>query len=400
MKVGRYHLTYCLNVHPGISLDEVRANIVQYVVPLKASLSSSSPFGVGLRLAGAASVEMLEGNNLAEFKALLDEHDLYVFTLNGFPYGPFHGTSVKADVHVPHWDDPERFEYTRRLIEALAILLPDGVDGGISTNPFGYRPAISSDTASALATFTDRLTDLAILLHELAEKTAKHIHVDIEPEPDGLLGNCAELIEFFKTPLIPVGSEKIARQLGIAENDAREVLLRHIQVCFDTCHSAVSYESPVDVLAEFEKLGIQVGKIQISSAVQLDLEPTREGREHQMAAVGEFDEPVYLHQVIQRNNDGTLVSFTDLPEALGHIDDSDAAEWRIHFHVPIFLDHFGQLGSTQETIRQTFDVLKDRQFTNHLEIETYTWDVLPADLKLPIDQSIEREYRWVLDAIR
>lgn len=399
MRFGTYHLTYCLNVHSGITLAEVEQNIADYVMPLKARLSPDAPFGVGLRLAGKASEEALDGDNLSALRELLESNDLYVFTMNGFPYGPFHGTKVKADVHAPHWDDPERLAYTKRLIDVLAELLPEGLDGGISTNPFGYRPLIKADEDSVWRTFVERMVDVAEYLSIVQQHTGKPIHLDIEPEPDGLIGNCVELIAFFKKWLLPKGVPMLAERLQVSEDTARIALLDHIQVCFDTCHAAVSYEDPEDILNRFAQSGIKVGKIQVSSAVKVDLEDEPAQRSTQAASIREFDEPVYLHQVIQRNIDGSLTAFQDLPEALPNIEKPHAKEWRIHFHVPVFLEHFGIFGSTQETIVQAFEVLNNRDITNHLEIETYTWDVLPEHLKLPIDQSIEREYQWVINGL-
>ncbi|MGN6032796.1 MAG: metabolite traffic protein EboE, partial [Thermomicrobiales bacterium] len=138
------HLTYCLNVYPGITWPEVQANIERHVLKHKQRFAPDRPFGVGLRLAGEASSEILRGDELARFREYLDAHGLYVFTMNGFPYGPFHGQAVKAEVHAPDWRDDERVAYTLRLIQTLADLLPDGMDGGISTNPFGYHPSIDT----------------------------------------------------------------------------------------------------------------------------------------------------------------------------------------------------------------------------------------------------------------
>lgn len=394
-----YHLTYCLNVYPGITWPEVQANIERHVLKHKARFSPDKPFGVGLRLAGEASAEILRGDELTQFRDYLDAHGLYVFTMNGFPYGPFHGQTVKAEVHAPDWRDDERVAYTLRLIQTLADLLPDGIDGGISTNPFGYHPFIDTSDRAIWQLFVERMVLIAERLWRVRQADGKLIHIDLEPEPDGVLGDCGELIAFFEQWLLPLGVPLLAVRLGLDDDAAREVMLEHIRVCFDTCHVGVSYEDPATILARFDELGIKVGKIQISSALSLDLGKTST-RGAFAAQIAPFDEPVYLHQVIQRNTDGTLVHYPDLPEALPHIDDPDAAEWRIHFHVPIFMERFEHFGSTQETIAQTLDVLAKTGFTSHLEIETYTWDVLPAELKQPIDESIAREYQWVLDAIR
>lgn len=396
---GRYHLTYCLNVHPGISWQDVMRNIEVHVLPLKQRFSPDRPFGVGLRLAGEASSELLLGDRLSEFHEYLDQHGLYVFTMNGFPYGPFHGQTVKAEVHAPDWREDERAAYTLRLIQILAELLPDGIDGGISTNPFGYKPFIDVADRGTWLLFTERMVLMAERLARVREADGKFIHLDIEPEPDGVLGDCSELATFYEDWLLPLGVPLLSERLGADPVRAREIMLDHIRVCFDTCHVGVGYEDPREVLDRFDTLGIKVGKIQVSSALKLRLGDDAAERASQADALRPFDEPVYLHQVIQQNADGSMTRYPDLPEALPHIGDPKAEEWRVHFHVPIFLDRFGAFESTQDTIIDTFELLRERQFTGHLEIETYTWDVLPPELKQDIQTSIGREYDWVLNVL-
>ena len=393
------HLTYCTNVHAGTGWDEMRDSLARFAPALKAKLSPDAPFGIGLRVAGEASRELLQGDALADFQAFLAEHDLYVYTINGFPYGPFHGRPVKDNVHAPDWRDPERVAYTHRLVDILAALLPEGMDGGISTSPLTYRPWVEPVGDDLWALFVDQLVDIAAHMHRVHTETGKLLHLDLEPEPDGLLGSCADLIRFYDTWLLPHGTAKVAEAIEGSEDEARAALLRHLQVCFDTCHVAVGYESPAEALSAFEERGIGVGKIQVSSALRTDLPPDAEARERLMVGLQAFDEPVYLHQVVQRNTDGSLTRSPDLGPALAHGIDDTADEWRIHFHVPIFIEHYAAFSSTQPTIRETFDLLAERRFTNHLEIETYTWDVLPGELKVDLAGSIQREYEWVLDIL-
>jgi len=199
--------------------------------------------------------------------------------------------------------------------------------------------------------------------------------------------------------LLPLGVRSLSDRLGISLNQAQDELLEHIRVCFDTCHVALGYEDPRLVLDRFDDLGIKIGKIQVSSALKVDLPPAGDERIPFEVALEQFDEPTYLHQVIQRNYDGQLVRFPDLPAAMALIQDEVAAEWRVHFHVPIFVEQYSTFGSTQETILETLALVKERGFTDQLEIETYTWDVLPPALKEPLGASIAREYEWVLNAI-
>lgn len=396
---GQFHLTYCTNVHAGTSWQDMAASLRRYLPALKEQFAPDQPFGIGLRVSGEASKALLDEDELRRFQDFLRDHGLYVFTINGFPYGPFHGQTVKEDVHAPDWRDPERVAYTRRLVDILAALLPDEMDGGISTSPLTYGAWVDAGDDATWRLFVEHLVEIAVHLNAVHHNTGKQIHVDIEPEPDGLLGDCNDLIDFYEHWLLPHGADILAQSHGMAADDARSLLLEYLNVCFDTCHVAVGYESPPELLRRFEALGIKVGKIQVSSAIKALLTGDQASRTAQAAALQAFDEPVYLHQVVQRNADRSLSRYPDLGPALSHGVDERAEEWRVHFHVPIFADHYAEFASTQETTRETLALVRERPFTNHLEIETYTWDVLPGELKEDLLTSIGREYEWVLNAI-
>lgn len=389
-----------MNVHPGITLDEVEENIRTYLPPLKECFSPDAPFGLGLRIAGEASKELLEGDRLDRFRELMDSLGLYAFTMNGFPYGSFHGEAVKGDVHAPDWQDEERLGYTFRLSTILARILPGDIDeGSISTSPLGYKPRVDLDMPANWMVYTLNVVRVVQHLVRLREETGKLIHLDIEPEPDGVLGNGEELIEYFEKWLLTQGVAMLADRAGNDPGLAREQILDHVRVCFDTCHVAVSYEDPRELLDRYDALGIKVGKVQISSALKVTLPEDEVGRKRVSNELGAFNEPVYLHQVIQRNRDGSFKNYRDLPDALSQINDRDAEEWRLHFHVPVFVEAYEAFDSTQDSIIRTFRLLQERSFANHLEIETYTWDVLPADLKGPLESMISRELQWVLDNV-
>lgn len=401
MKIGTssdLHLTYCTNIHPGEEWSQVFANLKQYVPDLKAQLAPDKPFGIGLRLADVAARELLQPNALAQFQAWLSEHDLYVFTLNGFPYGGFHHQVVKDSVYAPDWSKPERLDYTLRLTTILAELLPPGIEGSISTLPLSYKPWFNSDSAAAdvFKTATLHLTQVVAAMVRIRAETGKLLHLDLEPEPDGLIENAAEVVDYFQTQLLPIGGAYLAKQLGISLDVAQSYLLEHICVCYDTCHFAVEYEDPASVFKKFAAAEIKIGKIQISAALQVKL-PQDIAQRHQLAErLRPFAESTYLHQVIERHGNGDLHRYRDLQTALPHLEETSACEWRIHFHVPIFIHDYQLLQSTQEDIITVLDLLHSNQTCNHLEIETYTWDVLPEGMKLDLHSSIKREYEWVL----
>ncbi len=390
MRVGPddfIHLTYCTNIHPGESLPEVEANLRQYTLRLKQRLSPDAPFGVGLRLSNEAARELLVGDRLASLKTWLDENGLYVYTLNGFPYGGFHRQIVKQHVYEPDWRTQERVDYTLCLVEILAALLPPDIEGSISTSPISYKPWLTGDeTKEALRTGAKNLSSVASELHDLHERTNKLIHIGIEPEPDCLIENTDETVDFFETYLL-------AKSTPLPSDLVRQ----HIRVCYDTCHFAVEFENPADALARFDSAGILLSKVQISSALRILL-----NHDHQAvaAALQPFSESTYLHQVIGRDAEGRSHHYSDLPMALPHLKAHASSEWRIHYHVPIFVDAYSRLTSTQADIIDTLEVILRDRSCAHLEIETYTWDVLPAELKSDVVTSIEREYDWLLGEIR
>lgn len=397
-----FHLTYCTNIHPGEEWSKVFANLKQYIPALKAQLATDKPFGIGLRLADVATRELLQGNALTEFQSWLTDQDLYVFTLNGFPFGGFHRQVVKDQVYAPDWSKQERLDYSFRLVNILAQLLPPGKEGSISTLPLSYKPWFKRNPLFLASITTSASLNIARLVAEMVRiksDTGKVLHLDLEPEPDGLIENAAEVVDYFQTHLLPIGGEYLATHLRISQQAAEALLLEHVRICYDTCHFAVAYENPVSVFNQFQAAGIQIGKIQISAALQVNIPTDIEQRRLIKERLLPFAESTYLHQVIARESTGKLRHYSDLEKALPDFEHTTASEWRIHFHVPIFIRDYQLFQSTQDDIANILDLLQSNPACNHLEIETYTWEVLPQEMKLDLAASIQREYEWVLSKI-
>ena len=221
------------------------------------------------------------------------------------------------------------------------------------------------------------------------------LHLDIEPEPDGLLENTEEVINWYNEWLIPLGTAYLKQRLEISDEEAADCLKRHIRLCYDVCHFAVVYEQPEEVFARLDQEGIRIGKIQISAALKARLLEKIEERKPVEQALAPFVESTYLHQVVERNSSGGLTHYSDLPEALRNLRNPTAKEWRTHFHVPVFLAKYDLLESTQQDIIDVLNYLQKERVTAHLEVETYTWVVLPDDIQLEIVESIIRELEWV-----
>ncbi|MCK4601679.1 MAG: metabolite traffic protein EboE, partial [Phycisphaerae bacterium] len=206
------HLTYCLNVHPGESWAASFAAIRDHAVGVRDRVAPGQPFGLGLRLSARAANELAKPPAMGKFRKFLARENLYVFTINGFPYGQFHDTAVKTSVYSPDWRTPERRDYTIALADILARLLPAGVTGSISTVPCSYKPWIAGGRDVQL--MAKMLCDVVAHLAELHRATGKEIAVALEPEPDCYVENTDEVIAFFAGPLAEYGAGYLAEKLG------------------------------------------------------------------------------------------------------------------------------------------------------------------------------------------
>jgi sugar phosphate isomerase/epimerase len=396
---GFFHLTYCTKIHPGHGWEELLANLRGYAPALKARLAPDKPFGLGLRLSAEESVELLAGDRLTEFQDFLERHNLYVFTLNGFPYGDLTVPTVKSRIFAPGWQEEARVRYTLNLIEILRRLLPSGAVGSISTIPLSYKAWISPADMEARARMTSNLVRVTARLARIKEEEGKLIHLDLEPEPDGLLERSEDVADFYRDWLLVGGAHLLAEKLQIDVLSARRLLLSHIQVCLDTCHLAVVYEDPATALDTLAEHGIRVGKVQITAGLKVELPPELWVQEAVTRQLEPFTCSPYLHQVIGRDNGGRGVRFPDLAPALPYLAQGSGRDWRIHYHMPLYVDKYQHLASTCDDTRAVLALLKARGFSRHLEIETYTWEWLPPDLKCDLLDSLHREYLWVLEAM-
>lgn len=386
------HLTYCSNIHPGESWADVRANFDRYVIAVRDRLKPEGAFGIGLRLSARAAADLAKPEVLAEFREFLARNRMYVFTINGFPYGPFHGTRVKEDVYLPDWRDPERLRYTNVLADLLVELLPadPAVEGSVSTVPGAYKPALGG--ANDIALMVEHLLQHVAHLVALRARTGRLIALALEPEPDCFLETIDEVVAFFQRELHASGAvRRLIELTGLDRVSAAQALHDHLGLCLDLCHAAVEFEDAAQCIRRLDVAGIRVHKMQISAGLRLPtLDPAA------LEALQRFDDPVYLHQVVQRGPGG-LMRFNDLPEAFAALQGATAdREWRVHFHVPIFLDQLAPFASTQSFIREVLEIHRARPVSAHLEVETYTWGVLPEPFRSgTVDEAVARELAWV-----
>ncbi|WP_329440029.1 metabolite traffic protein EboE [Streptomyces canus] len=347
------HLAYCTNVHPAETLDGVLAQLRDHCEPVRRRLGRDR-LGIGLWLArDAAHALVSDPSALRDLRTELDRRGLEVVTLNGFPYEGFGAEEVKYRVYKPDWADPERLDHTTALARVLTGLLPDDVtEGSISTLPLAWRTAYDDGSADKART---ALLTLAERLDALQELTGRSIRVGLEPEPGCVVETTGDAI----APLTAIAHERIG-------------------ICVDTCHLATSFENPHTALDALTAARVPVVKSQLSAALHAEHPHLPEVRE----ALAAFDEPRFLHQTRTGTSAG-LRGTDDLGEALAGDALPDGAPWRAHFHVPLHAAPAAPLTSTLPVLKSALTRLVGgpHPLTRHLEVETYTWQALPPELR-------------------
>ncbi|HYE32577.1 MAG TPA: metabolite traffic protein EboE [Methylomirabilota bacterium] len=375
------HLAYCTNIHRGETWAETFQNLKTHTLAVRDRVAKGEPFAIGLRLGVNAASELKVPARLGEFRAWLDQENCYVFTINGFPYGQFHGTRVKEQVYAPDWTTRERVEYTMNLFDILAEITPAGVEGSVSTVPCSYKEFITSPEQERA--IRQNLWEVVERLDALSKSSGKDLHLGLEPEPLCYLETSAETVRFFQQMRADrPEDDRIARRLGVN---------------YDACHLAVEFEKASEAIEAFRHEGIRLSKLHFSSA--LKVVPTAENRQK----LKKFIDPVYFHQVIEKRGNQPLRRIRDLDDALAKQPSPNASEleWRIHFHVPLHHQPEGAFGTTADHLRELMDELAaDPRMCSHIEMETYTWEVLPEELKRPVVDSLVSEYEWTLGAMR
>ena len=374
------HLGYCTNIHRGETWEETFRGLQDYTLRVKERVADGKPYGIGLRLSEQAVRQLKADSELIQFKRWLDKNDCYVFTINAFPYGAFHGQRVKEQVFRPDWTTTERLDYTRSVFDVLAELLPKGVSGSVSTLPGSHKEfGIGGGEVSSIF---KNLTSCREHIERLTDKYGNDRHLGLEPEPLGLFETSGETLKFFG--------------LYLDEHPKDRDFFHFVGLNYDTCHLAIEYEDPAVALERITGSGIRLSKLHFSSA--LKFKPSAEN----LRRLRGFDEPVYFHPVVIW--DGTEVPlrrFRDLPEALEFSEKNPGewgSEWRVHFHIPIHAQPSGEIGTTQDHLLGAMDWLgRNPTKCQHIEMETYTWEVLPEEMRAGdvVDQ-LAKEYEWCL----
>jgi len=376
-----HSLAYCTNVHRGEGWSETFSNLKTNTLKVRQQVSPNKPYAVGLRLGNSAARELASEKNLNIFREWLEKENCHVSGINGFPYGAFHGQSVKESVFLPDWTDPSRLEYTQKLFEILAALNPPNQQGTVSTLPGTFKKF--NRTVSQIDELQKNILVCAEYLLRLRDRTGVTLKLAVEPEPLGHFENTQQTVDFF---------DKLR-----AQETTTSLVDNFLGVCYDTCHFALQYEEAAQSVEKLNANGAPILKYHLSSALRL--KPT----DVALSRLATMQEPTYLHQCIGQGQDGELTYFKDIPDALLDINAlKKFNELRVHFHLPLHSSPIEKdFFKTTDFLQKVLSVImKQPGRVRELEIETYTWEVLPQALRsLDVTDQVVAEYRWVLNEL-
>ena len=388
---GLGHLTYSTLVHPGDTWEDMWASLRTYVPKVKARVCPRGPFGVSLRLS-ASSADTLANSPAVrdKLKKFLNDNDMYLYTVNAFPYGPFKNRIVKEQVYEPDWRSEERTQYTINVADVLADLAVAGISPSIQSAPLGFKPRVTGN--DVVASYTQHVLRVAAHLVALEARTGCTVTLALEPEPFCFLETTDETVDYFTKHLYSgAAATTLAKIAGIPISEAHIALRRHVGVVFDICHQAVEYENIAQSLQMLVDAGIPIFKLQEAAAMRIP-----EVTQKIVDTLTRYADTIYLTQTVEKK-DGKLTRFLNLEDAFAAWKANPGPrEWRTHFHVPVFLDSLGDFGTTRFAIEDALRFHKANPLSRQLEIETYTWDVLPDHLKTgDIVDYVTREIEWV-----
>jgi len=388
---GLGHLTYSTLVHPGDNWGEIWNSLTTYVPKVKERISPNQPFGVSLRLAAASARTLVQDQKERDkLKKFLDDNDMYLYTVNAFPYGPFKNAIVKERVYEPDWRTEERTQYTINVAEVLADVCPEGSAPSIQSPPLGFKPRVTGP--DVVDSFTEHIIRVAAHLVELRERTGRTVGLALEPEPYCFLETTDETVDYFTNHhYAGKSATRLAKLAGIPISEAHAALRRHVGTVFDICHQAVEFENIAESLQKLVDAGIPVFKLQEAAAVYMP-----QVDQQVVNALQRYADTIYLTQTKEKK-DGRFTMYLNLEDAFeAWKKEQGPREWRTHIHVPVFLDDLGVARTTRFAIEDALKFHKANPVSRQLEIETYTWDVLPASLKTgDIVDYVCRELEWV-----
>ena len=388
---GLGHLTYSTLVHPADDWEQIWKSLNTYVPQVKERFAGNKRFGVSLRLSAKSAETLVKSKaDRDKLRKFLDDNNMYLYTVNAFVYGHFKGELVKEQVYEPDWRSEERTQYTMNVASVVADIAPKDVMPSIQTSPLGFKPRVTGP--DVVDSYTTNVLRVAKHLVELEQKTGVTVTLGLEPEPYCFLETTDETVDYFTNHLYAGKSvEKFAKMSGLPVAEAIAALRRHVGIVYDICHLAVEYEDITESLQKLVDAGVPIVKLQEAAALHMP-----EVNRGVVDTLKRYSKTIYLTQTIEKK-DGKLTKYLNVDDAIAAWEKNPSPrEWRTHIHVPVFLDDLGQFRTTRFAIADALKFHKRQPLSRHLEVETYTWDMLPDSLKTgDIVEYVCRELEWV-----
>jgi hypothetical protein len=385
-------LTYSTLVHPADNWEQLWHSLNTYVPKVKSRIAGNKSFGVCIRLA-APTAETLAASpaERAKLKKFLEDNDMYIYTANAFVYGHFKGDKVKEQVYEPDWRTEERSSYVMKVADILADVCPAGIAPSIQTSPLGFKPRVTGP--DVVNSYTDHVLRVVAHLIALEDKTGRTVQLALEPEPYCFLETTDETIAYFRDHLYSGAAvEKLAKLAHVPIAEANAALRRHLGIVYDICHQAVEFENITESLQKLVDAGVPVFKLQEAAALHIP-----QVTQAAVDTLKKYAKTIYLTQTLEKQN-GKINKYLNVDDAIAAFEKSPGGEreWRTHIHVPVFIDDLGQFRTTRFAIEDALRFHKQKPLSRHLEVETYTWDMLPESAKSnDIVDYICRELEWV-----
>lgn len=360
---------YATNVHPGRNLAELRTSLLGSAAEV-ARRVGGGPLPLGVWLSAETVRQLTERPDEADrLRDDLAQAGLQIAAVNAFPYGNFSAERVKTQVYEPHWANARRALYTLAAAELLPRLLPRGTaHASMTTLPLGWRPRFSAEGCGAsVGLASAQLEQVARGLARIEARSGLRITLDLEPEPGCAIQTFDELCGFMQHCLRP------------RQGDA--CLSRHLGACVDLCHAAVMSEAPERPFRACSRSGVGVHRVQVSAAL------SGGATAEELAALARFSEPRWLHQVVTGDHAEPRV-WADIDDFL---ESRPSQPWRCHFHVPVFLQAFEGLRTTQASIEPALEAMAQLPEPPFVEVETYAWSRLPGKAAESLEAGIARE---------
>lgn len=384
----KYIITYCSNIFKNNNGTQLLNSLNKYKKEFK------SYKDISICVSNNIINELNEKKNLNKILTWKKINKKNIPLINGFVYKNFHQNLIKENIYYPDWTKKERFNFTKNTIFFAQKINKRSKICGISTLPITYKLWIKNNTKYNIKKAINFFFEILKILIKIKKYKNILIHIDIEPEPFCLLEDCKDFIYFFKSWILPELEEKIKIYLNVKKNKAKNVITKHLNLCFDICHSAVMFENQKLSLDLIKKFKIKIGRVQISSAIKI-----KKINKHNFNHLNFLNKSPFLHQSLMKLNNLKYIKNNDFKN-IKIINNEIIKEIRIHCHVPIYKKKItNNIYTTQKELKNSLMNILKYDFTRNLEIETYTYNMLYKKKSNKI-KSMIKEYNWLINLIK